>query len=131
MKWFDFCENRKMLYAMFPDGVSLEGMELETMMFLDGPSIRFRMSTFNMPSSFPRKWKEKKYNAMSIVLDFSIVHKMRVNGWKPRQICALDISKKAAGISLSIVQPDFDVQLESEFLRVIEVDGYDDIRDGS
>lgn len=118
--------NYKQLQAMFPAGLSLNGLTLDVVLFSAGPNVLFRFVGCPISESSPQKWKEKEFKFFEFSLEFVCVSDVVIKGWKPLVKCSPKVYFDEGIYALSIQAEGVDYSCSSDFLYLKDVKPYSD-----
>ncbi len=127
--WYEFATNRKMIDSMFPLGFEITKPELSSVTIV-GNDIKLSMNCNEIPDSYPKKWKDRKFNAMHIVVELGDVINFKYDGGQLGWFDNFEFS--GSGMSsdknISITTDTFDLECFYKYLTIRSIEPYEDTR---
>lgn len=86
--WLDHLQGREKIKFMFNDELSLDDSEFENLLFYDLSKVRLCFKVKNIPKKTPEKWKQIKFNGISITLELIAINNLILNGNRVGFMCS-------------------------------------------
>jgi hypothetical protein len=127
--WFDLATNKKMIHSIFPQGIALINSELCSIN-VTGKDVQLSLNCCDIPSSYPKKWMMKDFNAIRIVLELGDVLDVNYRGVELGWVDRVDFFGNGDDMSKStyIKNEKFEFNCLYKYLTVKNIQPYDDVR---
>ncbi|SHF25237.1 Imm50 family immunity protein [Vibrio gazogenes] len=127
--WYEFATNRKMIDSMFPLGFELGKPELSSIL-IAGSDVKISLNCNKIPESYPKKWMEKEFNAIHVVIDFGHIVNLKYNGAGLGWIDDFFISGSGLDSekSIKLITDTFEIECICKYLTIRNVEAYEDVR---
>ena len=94
MEWYKLATNPRAISEIYTNVPSLEGIRLNEVRFYeDGPRITFFLDIRTFPENVPARWKQRRYNALSLQLDFWMIESVQILKWSKENIVNVSIKQ--------------------------------------
>lgn len=128
-RWIDLTLNPEAVTWCFPDGPSLNYVEIEELTFSNGCSnINLHFNVEEFPSNPPKKWRDDNDNCVQITLNI-VADKLKVNRNSSGFFNGnLQITKSDKYILVRFHADTGDIDIHAEAIRISRVSAYCDSR---
>lgn len=126
--WFDNAIGKEKIKFMFGDELSIESIEVDSFSFERFSDVTFRFFSRNVPSHYPKKWNESKFNALSMVITFGDIVELDVKGVGIGFFCSPEIISGESYSEIKICNEKLNLYCKSKFLTIESITPYLDER---
>ncbi|WP_338803683.1 Imm50 family immunity protein [Xenorhabdus griffiniae] len=126
--WFKNAIRNEQIKYMFNNEFDISEVEFISYTFHRHSSLQLCFICKKIPSVYPEKWNKKGFNAMSLVLSMSNINSFESKGNKVNFICSPQISSTDSSTSIEIINEDFYLLCNADFLTIDGITPYIDER---
>lgn len=125
--WRHFTVNPEALATCFnqfdPDLSKVRLMKLE--LIEEGPTLSVKLGLDEYPSTPPVRWRSKRYNAVSLELQFMAVRSLRIEGILNNESVALSLQPiEDAMLEIEITGNALSIHVVCQFARISHISPY-------
>lgn len=126
--WFNNALGKEKITFMFGGELSLQSVEVSSFSFERFSDVTFQFYSRNIPSSYPEKWNESEFNALSVIITFGGIIELDVKGKGIGFICSPEISSGESYSEIKICSNQLNINCKSRFLTIVSITPYLDER---
>lgn len=126
--WFNNALGKEKITFMFGGELSLQSVEVSSFSFERFSDVTFQFHSRNIPSSYPEKWNESEFNALSVIITFGGIIELDVKGKGIGFICSPEISSGESYSEIKICSNQLNINCKSRFLTIVSITPYLDER---
>ncbi|MDX6040034.1 Imm50 family immunity protein [Scandinavium lactucae] len=126
--WFEHAIFKEKLKFMFNNELSIEHVELDTVLYYSISMLRVRLNSRVLPAITPEKWRGINYNSLSITLEFGNVKQFECKGGDIGFECCPIITPTKEKTTLQIMKGNFILYCEADFMTIKDIIPFIDTR---
>ncbi|TDB43186.1 Imm50 family immunity protein [Photorhabdus khanii] len=126
--WFSNAIRNEQIKYMFNNEFDIRNIEFTGYEFHHHSLVTFSFICKNIPSVYPKKWENKGFNSISLILSMASIHSFESRGRKVGFICSPKIDSTHNASSIEIIHSDFHLSCNADFLTIEGITPGIDIR---
>ncbi|MBP2195841.1 Imm50 family immunity protein [Pantoea cypripedii] len=126
--WFDNALHKEKVVHMLGGELCVDCAEFQGFYFNEISSLKVYLIVRGIPKIHPKKWDEKRSNAIALTLGFVGIKKFKSEGNRINFICSPKIDSTVGNAVIRIENENFNFFCEAEFLDIEGITPYNDER---
>ncbi|AYA39742.1 hypothetical protein HZS38_03615 [Xenorhabdus nematophila] len=126
--WFSNAIKNEQIRHMFNNEFDIGELEFTSYIFHHYSSLQLCFICKKIPATYPKKWDNNGFNAMNLVLSMSNINSFESKGSRVGFICSPKINSTHHDSSIEIINKDFYLLCNADFLTIDGITPYIDER---